>query len=479
MSETTISTSTEQPKKEKKEKREKKVIETCSICTEELNKTTRLTVACPYCSHSACRECYKRWLLMESRAHCMNNECNVEWTITQLVKLFPYTFIKNEYKKHQENVLYDRERALMPETQIIIEEMIRREHKEEEIQEIYNKIRVLYRKIEDLRYEIRLSEREKPNVRERAAFIRACPEENCRGFLSSQWKCGICEKWTCPQCHVVKGLVRDVEHVCDPNDLATATLISSDTRPCPNCGTGIFKISGCDQMFCVECNTGFNWRTGRIETNVHNPHYFEWLRRTGGGGDQNRNIQNIQQCRDREITSQYIRTLLSQIRSITIIYGINTNDVSTWISNLGQATIHNRNAEMTHYHINRIMNNRELRIKFMRNVITEDEFKEKIQRQEKKTNKYRACYDVYQLLQNTITDIILRFDNKLREDMSLFKKDDNEHNKNIFNNIVKILDETRPIIEYANDCFAEISKVYGSTRIVLNENGLPNSRFTR
>jgi hypothetical protein len=27
---------------------------------------------------------------------------------------------------------------------------------------------------------------------ERSLFVRACPDEDCRGFLSSQWKCGIC-----------------------------------------------------------------------------------------------------------------------------------------------------------------------------------------------------------------------------------------------------------------------------------------------
>lgn len=458
--------------KSEKKKRTKKIVETCSICTEKLNKSTRLNLNCPYCDHAACRECYKRWVLMETRPHCMNNDCNVEWTSKHMVQLFPYTFIKNEYKKHQENVLFDRERALMPATQLIIEQMIAREHKEEEINNVFKDIRVLYNKIEDLRRELARNMMEPNKKTERATFVRACPEENCRGFLSTQWKCGICEKWTCPHCHVVKGLEREVEHTCDQNDLATATLLSNDTRPCPSCGTGIFKISGCDQMFCVECHTGFNWRTGSIETNIHNPHYFEWLRRTGGNDHNDRN-QTAAMNNCNEITSTFFRNILSKIRSITISYGINTNDLSKRVSDICQAMIHINRVVMNQYRTNQATDNQSLRIKFMRNLMTEYEFKEKLQRQEKKMKKYRACYDVFQLLCNTTTDIMFRFDQKLRDDTELFRDMETKHNKNVLNNIVAILDEVNTIVNYANECFAEISMVYQSQPIVLNKTGRP------
>lgn len=121
---------------------------------------------------------------------------------------------------------------------------------------------------------------------ERREFIMKCADETCRGFLSSSYKCGTCSKWTCSQCLVIIGENKDDSHTCDPNTVETAKTIKSETRPCPKCATRIFKLDGCDQMWCVMegCNTAFSWDTGHVVTGaIHNPHYYEWLRRTGGG----------------------------------------------------------------------------------------------------------------------------------------------------------------------------------------------------
>jgi hypothetical protein len=122
--------------------------------------------------------------------------------------------------------------------------------------------------------------------RQKREFIMKCADEDCRGFLSTSYKCGTCEKWTCPDCLVVIGTDKDSTHICDPNTVESAKAIKSETRGCPKCATRIFKIDGCDQMWCVMdgCGTAFSWNTGQIITGkVHNPHYYEWLRRTGGG----------------------------------------------------------------------------------------------------------------------------------------------------------------------------------------------------
>jgi len=45
-------------------------------------------------------------------------------------------------------------------------------------------------------------------------------------------------------------------------------------------------VRNCDQMFCVNdgCNVAFSWNTGELISGViHNPHYYEWVRRNNSG----------------------------------------------------------------------------------------------------------------------------------------------------------------------------------------------------
>ena len=106
----------------------------------------------------------------------------------------------------------------------------------------------------------------------------ACPHDNCRGFLSSQYKCELCEMFTCPHCLEVIGVSKDIPHTCNPDSVASAEFIKKDTKPCPQCGTRIHKIQGCNQMWCTQCHVAFNYDTGKIDTGrVHNPEYYRYL----------------------------------------------------------------------------------------------------------------------------------------------------------------------------------------------------------
>ena len=90
-------------------------------------------------------------------------------------------------------------------------------------------------------------------------FTMACPDPNCRGFLSEKWKC----VWDVHVQKLSQLKLPEKEHECKKEDVETAKMIMKETKGCPKCGRYL-QIDGCDQM----CKTPFSWRTGKIVKGV-------------------------------------------------------------------------------------------------------------------------------------------------------------------------------------------------------------------
>jgi hypothetical protein len=201
-----------------------------------------------------------------------------------MFKNFEKKYIFHDYNEYRENILWEKELGLLPQTQSFVEKEIKAEIVNDEIRKLQsdiseheNIITTKYRFIDSKKNEIRDLYNNKEIVRR--TYVRKCPKELCHGFLSQQLKCDLCNTWVCGQCREIKGITRDAEHICDPNILSSVQAIENDSKPCPKCASLIYKIEGCNQMFCTECKTCFDWRTLRIFTGaIHNPHYFEWRR---------------------------------------------------------------------------------------------------------------------------------------------------------------------------------------------------------
>jgi hypothetical protein len=380
----------------------------------------------------------------------MNPSCFKEWTRKHIRDIFTLVFINGALKEHREKVLFDKERALLPATQPIIEGKIQAKKIDKKIIELQRQIAALNIEINDLHVEKSIAlNRKKTN--ERSAFIRACPDDNCRGFLSTQWKCGICEKWCCPDCNIIKGYTRDAEHTCNDDDLATAKLIASDTKPCPKCGMGIFKIDGCDQMWCTECHTAFSWRTGRIEQNIHNPHFFEWQRRNGGQIPRNPNDVICGRNLDHYLYESFSRLLRTYYYRTT-----NSRIVLSRLDKIIRSAVHIMLVERPNQ-VNYQERNEHLRVQYLMKEINEEEMKELLQRDDKKHHKNEELREVFTLLTNTVTDILYRFYDMLDRD----KTSPPEFMDST------VLNEISTIIEYANECFNDISHTYSCSRIII------------
>ena len=276
----------------------------CTICCEKYNKSTYCKVICEYsdCDFTACKSCVRTYLLgTTANPHCMN--CKKPWNENFLVNNLNRTFYDKEYKPRRKELLVEREMSRLPETMHLAERQKLVDVEEEGYKTITDEIKKLNKQVADLktkRYHItaRISNiKSNTNSQgeplERRQFIMACPVDNCRGFLSTQYKCSICELYTCPHCLEVVGHSKTDPHECNPDNVSSAEAIKKDTKPCPSCGVRIFKISGCSQMWCTECKVAFNYTTGKIDTGVvHNPHFYAHMAQLNQG-QHNRNPQDV------------------------------------------------------------------------------------------------------------------------------------------------------------------------------------------
>lgn len=284
----------------------------CSICDETYNKSFRAPITC-ICDFTCCRSCVKQYISTKVEdIHCMS--CRVKWNRDFVVQHFEKNYVATDYRIYRENILFEKEMGLLPMTQPHVEKAIAVEKIEEEIEELKKEQSELTQKIIKKHREISLLKSN--STVERRKYVRKCPQNDCQGFLSQNLKCEICSSWVCSDCREIKGTTQNAEHTCNPEILESVKLLESDTKPCPKCSSMIHKIEGCSQMFCTECHTAFNWNTLRIENGViHNPHYFEWLRRQNNAGGQIERNPNEILC-GRELDNYFCRAVQNALQQL-------------------------------------------------------------------------------------------------------------------------------------------------------------------
>ena len=231
----------------------------CSVCIEKFGKTaSKKRATCPYCDIKACVKCTQIYLVgTHEDAHCMG--CRKGWSREVLDSFAMLTWIDDNYKKHRQDILVDRERSRLPAAQLIIERIKQAEAMAPEIAEAKKESEALYKvysiamkKYLDLQARATNLSHGRPEVtdinapkEEKRVFVMPCPASSCRGFLSTAYKCGICDIYACPDCREIKGNAKDSAHTCDPKTVESVAALKKECRNCPECGTSIFRISGC------------------------------------------------------------------------------------------------------------------------------------------------------------------------------------------------------------------------------------------
>lgn len=236
--------------------------EECPVCISAYTKQQRKRVECSWCGVACCSACLQQYVLtLQGDPHCMG--CKRRMDGEFLAAHLPRAFMLGRYKEHRERVLLDREKALLPASQDLLENYRTSQALRASLGELDTRRRTLLQQVFDLNTEI-VAVRARAEAIERSQytqgdagaggsgeaqrrqFVRACPMDGCRGFLSTAWRCGTCETWVCKDCGEPKlNGQRDEEHQCDPAAAASHALLQKDSRPCPQCASMIFKVDGC------------------------------------------------------------------------------------------------------------------------------------------------------------------------------------------------------------------------------------------
>ena len=380
----------------------------CNICCERYNLKNHKKIDCSFCDFNSCRECTQKYITSTvNDAHCMS--CKAAWNREFIADSCTKKFCNTEYKTHRETILLEREKCLLPQTQ----ELVVRRRQEINLQKLIDiskeeqeRLRTTQYEMEEELYRMR-NGMGLDNRQQKKKFVRKCPSESCKGFLSSDWKCELCNVKTCSKCNEPD---EGDDHECDPNNVETVKLLAKDTKPCPSCGTMIFKISGCSQMWCPDCHTAFDWRTGTIETGIiHNPHFYEFQRKTGGG-QANRNHGDIP-CGGAPTVGELVSFFHPNRRDFNPRGYYRharvepSSQMETDIMNIHRTMAHCQMFEMPQYR-EIAVNNSDLRVDYLMDNLSEEAWKTLLQKREKARYKSRDIGNLLRMFIDTTGDYL-------------------------------------------------------------------------
>ena len=435
----------------------------CSICCTTFNKTNHKVVTCPHCKNCACMTCIKTFLVTTEKAPCCMH-CSIQWSYQIIIDTMPPAWVKSEYRSGRMKTLLTIEKSKIQTTQrylttyrrlLILQDIVKELHKnavqcraerddmQTRLKTLRQKVITDQHKVSDDLYLIHVLQEKiaecnntidavlpqqisnyRVTIRELEAYIRGerididecetkndnlfnypCAGEVCRGFLNKGFNCITCGKQTCKECFEIK-----LEgHECLADTVESVKLLKTDSKPCSKCGTFIFKIMGCNQMWCTQCKTGFDWDSGAIITrDFHNPHYMEWQQN-------NTNVVNTEAVQEIQCGESY-----AEIDILRILPSLNTRiknanerqyivNVIQQVKHVYNVSIHEctpiwmRNATIQDVNLY-------LRLEYLNGTLAEKDFTSKLYQREQQgmmTVDYQQLWETLIMVSNQLLGIIL------------------------------------------------------------------------
>jgi len=453
------------------------------VCALSYNKL-RKRIICVECGYNTCSICIEKYFLMNMNDYnCM--KCKNQWKYEFILKNFTKSSTKR-ILSHRKKLLYEREKSKFPDTQLYVKYQ-KEVDKDIELRDskiktfnmiqamIINNKKIINDAYKDIRFNkdgkrdilnnIRILNEQNDRFRkdgkdimeeanrnfskihkwtlnltmdndddeEIETIVYKCQVDICKGFVMSNWKCGLCSSLHCRNCYNLEG----EGHICNIDDVRNISTILNMSKICPCCGIMIHKIDGCSQIWCTNCQTTFDYHTGIVECNsmIHNPHYYEWFRNNNDTDREGNDITDSNRIVDNQML----------MRHILVAFGEDSEE-SSQLFRYTRLIMHVRHMLERLYipDTKDIRYNMRERIDFMMNKISEKDFKSKIQRKDKLIHYNVSLSEIYETFIIVMNDISYK----------LLRINYIEHTYNI------IL-EFKNYLQYVNEEINVLSSLYG------------------
>ena len=465
---------------------------TCDICCSK----KKVFSTCPYCKYYCCQTCILTFITSNLSIECIS--CKKTLTLQHIHSMITSKPILSKIISVYKEIEYKKQELKFSDTMTIVSKIqeltniqSQKEKNKKEIDTIKSHIRGMDLFLQhvtnnkqtytELSLEIK---KYKTNLREHIALYRnikisekilkreinngivvenkikrkKCPGLNCECFMDEiiedeTYKCITCNLIICKHCEIKK----EINHICNDDDIKTIQFIENTTKECPKCCTKIHKIIGCNHMWCSECKTGFQWNTGMLLSNSENtnPHFKEYKQSLIGTGIILRErddficggISNDAYTIINKFSSEksLLFRILESINNTNLTQNINKDQPFFILKNICKLCFILQ--PLISKIRNNINNNTDINLKkrilFLQNKITKTQFCNSIYNNYIKNNNYISYWNLVELLYEVlITEINFTIKTIVDTQKSLAEIKDKQIQTSIINNLLTIIDKT-------------------------------------